>query len=252
MVFYDKDKQFISVTISSTTTFTTPEKCEYIRFAIQSDTLPSWVQIEVGNTKTSNIEHQQEDYLLYIQQEMLEGDYFVREADGWKEVHYRPILTFTGEEDWLFDNNNSRAYINLSEKPDVSKIGLDLSNYFTTGNTELSQNCFNVGTTQLFMKNLAITTLNAWKAWLAQQNEAGMPIKVYYVAETPTKLPCTPEQSAVLEELSNLDLFDGVNNIITAENIALLKLKYSLDVKTYVNNQLANVNAQILEIVGGN
>ena len=63
---------------------------------------------------------------------------------------------------------------------------------------------------------------------------------VYYELATPTKLPCTAEQSAVLEELSNLDLFDGTNNIITAEDIALLKLKYALDVKTYVNNLIAS------------
>lgn len=229
--------------------FTLQEGIEYIYLLfnkndnsdISADEIASAnLMIEKGEQITDYVEHEQTDYILDIQQEMLSEDYFVKEADGWKEVHYHPILTFTGTEDWLFDNNNSRAYINLLEKPDISKAGLALSNYFTTGNTELSQNCFNVSSRQLFMKNLAITTLDAWKAWLAQQNEAGMPIKVYYVAETPTKLACTEAQSAVLEELNNLELFDGVNNIITAEDIALLKLKYALDVKTYVNNLIAS------------
>ena len=190
LVFYDKDKQIISVITSSTTTFTTPEKCEYIRFAIQSDTLPSWIQIELGNTATSNIEHQQTDYILNIQQEMLKGDCFVKESDGWKEVHgWNKIESYNGE---------------------------------------------------------SITT-----EYISTTGELTIGATIFYKTDQ-YKLPCTEEQIAVLEELNNLDLYKPITNIITAEDIALLKLKYALDVKTYVNNQLANVNAQILNIAGGN
>lgn len=190
LVFYNKDKQVISAISTNTTTFTTPENCKYIRFAIQSDTLPTWVQIEVGNTATSNVEHQQEDYLLYIQQEMLEGDYFVKEEDGWKEVHgWNKIESYNGE---------------------------------------------------------SITT-----EYISTTGELTIGATIFYKTEQ-YKLPCTEEQIAVLEELNNLDLYKPVTNIITTEDIALLKLKYALDVKTYVDNQLANVNQQILNIAGGN
>ena len=260
MVFYDKDKQFISVTTSSTTTFTTPEKCEYIRFAIQSDTLPSWVQIEVGNTKTSNIEHQQEDYLLYIQQEMLEGDYFVKEADGWKEVHNYSKYEITGNETMLLmDNTVDETYLfRIDSKTfPLENYSLDyIMNYFTADTARTTTNTIG---SYIFDSRLRIrvpasiaATTEEIKSWLQEKYNSGNPVYIYYKEESLTKLACTDEQSAVLEELSNLDLFDGTNNIITAEDIALLKLKYSLDVKTYVNNQLANVNAQILEIVGGN
>ena len=104
--------------------------------------------------------------------------------------------------------------------------------------------------------NSNITNVEDFKSWLQQKNSAGNPVYAFYKSAIPSKLACTPEQSAVLEELSNLELFDGTNNIITAEDIALLKLKYSLDVETYVDNKieekLANINQQILEIVGGN
>lgn len=190
LVFYNKDKQVISAISTNTTTFTTPENCKYIRFAIQSDTLPTWVQIEVGNTATSNVEHQQEDYLLYIQQEMLEGDYFVKEEDGWKEVHgWNKIESYNGE---------------------------------------------------------SITT-----EYISTTGELTIGATIFYKTEQ-YKLPCTEEQIAVLEELNNLDLYKPVTNIITTEDIALLKLKYSLDVETYVDNKLNTINQQILEIAGGN
>lgn len=100
------------------------------------------------------------------------------------------------------------------------------------------------------------STTEEWKAWLAEQYEIGTSLTNYYKTTTASKLACTPEQSAVLEELSNLDLFESTNNIITAEDIALLKLNYVADSKTYIDNKidekLANINQQILNIAGGN
>ena len=135
-------------------------------------------------------ETQEKSYTLPIQQEMLSGDYFVKEADGWKEVHdWNKIESYNGE---------------------------------------------------------SITT-----EYISTTGELTIGATIFYKTEQ-YKLPCTEEQIAVLEELNNLDLFEGVNNIITAEDIALLKLKYALDVKTYVDNKLNTINQQILEIAGGN
>ena len=175
LVFYSEDKQVMSAISTNTTTFTTPENCKYIRFAIQSDTLPSWVQIELGNTATSNIEHKQTDYLLYIQQEMLKGDYFVKESDGWKEVHgWNKIESYNGE---------------------------------------------------------SITT-----EYISTTGELTIGATIFYKTEQ-YKLPCTEEQIAVLEELNNLDLYKPVTNIITTEDIALLKLKYMKITDEKINNE---------------
>lgn len=137
----------------------------------------------------------QTDYILNIQQEMSSGDYFVKEEDGWKEVH-----------NWTkIDSYNSES---------ITTDYISTTGELTTGAT------------------------------------------IYYKLATPTKLPCTEEQSAVLDEIDNLDLFEGVNNIITAENIAKLKLKYVADTKTYVDNQvnerLSNIENQIINLSGGN
>lgn len=45
------------------------------------------VQLEKSNTKTDWVKHEEERYVLDIQEPMLDGDYFIKESDGWKEVH---------------------------------------------------------------------------------------------------------------------------------------------------------------------
>lgn len=259
LVFYNKDKQVISAISTNTTTFTTPENCKYIRFAIQSDTLPTWVQIEVGNTATSNVEHQQEDYLLYIQREMLKGDYFVKESDGWKEVHNWDKIIFTGNENWSKSSATiiDRFLLNVSDLTPINNVNkLDIySNYFKPGvynNSELGYIWHNGKNLAVNYSDYSTTTLEEFKAKLQELYNAGNPLYAFYKTETSTKLSCTEEQSAVLEELSNLDLFEGVNNIITAEDIALLKLNYIADTKTYVDNKYNQLANQILEIAGGN
>ena len=255
LVFYNKDKEVISVETTHPATFTTPEKCEYIRFAIYSNTLPTWVQIELRNTATSNIEHEQTDYILNIQQEMLKGDYFVKEADGWKEVHSYPKKIFDGTENINLESlsQGNNFYTNIPDALGDTTAPV-YSNCFMYYNGLLDKNysCRISGSKNLNLRCNEKNTAEEFKQMLADKYNAGNPVYFYYKTATPTKLACTEEQSAVLEELNNMDLFEGVNNIITAEDIALLKLKYALDVKTYVNNQLANVNAQILNIAGGN
>lgn len=56
------------------------------------------IQIEMKDTATEYVEHQEKNYILPIQQEMLEGDYFIKEADGWKEVHNFEKHSFDGNE----------------------------------------------------------------------------------------------------------------------------------------------------------
>lgn len=53
--FYDKDKKLLSFIANAVKTFTTPINCKYIRFAIQSNELPTWVQIEKGSIAHSYI-----------------------------------------------------------------------------------------------------------------------------------------------------------------------------------------------------
>lgn len=239
--FYDKNKNFISANINSNI-FQTPENCKYIRICNELTYLNE-TQIEEGKTSTNYIEHQQEDYLLYIQQEMLKEDYFVKEADGWKEVHnYAQRYKFTGNENISYSSVNQVFYTDMFTNKQAGTnnfiinafrvISTDsyanMPNYSSTGNSTSSRVVF---------KYTELTSIEEFKQFLQERYGEGNPVYIDYETATPTKLACTSEQSAVLEELSNMDLFEGVNNIITAEDIALLKLKYMKITDEKISNE---------------
>lgn len=164
--------------------------CEGYNYLVINATDLSKIKIEEGTEATSYSpygqgsteikmknadETQEKSYTLPIQQEMLSGDYFVKEADGWKEVHgWNKIESYNGE---------------------------------------------------------SITT-----EYISTTGELTIGATIFYKTEQ-YKLPCTEEQIAVLEELNNLDLFEGVNNVITAEDIALLKLKYMKITDEKISNE---------------
>ena len=121
-------------------------------------------------------------YTLPIQKEMLTGDYFTKEADGWKEIHvWEKIDSYNGET--------------------ITTDYISTTGTLTTGAT------------------------------------------VYYKLQTAVKLNCTEEQIEVLEQLNNLELFEGINYISTTENIALLKLKYATN-----KDELAEVKQDISDL----
>lgn len=217
------------------------------------------IQIEFGENSTDYVEHQQTDYILDIQQEMLEGDYFVKEEDGWKKVHNWDKYIFTGNESFLeasspaegtkrfyYENNNLNMYIYNSLYPTQNNFcnyfkslswGAIYSSDTTTKNAFI---CYNNGTAKRMHfridSNIA-SSVNEFKQLLTEKYNAGNPVYVFYKTATPTKLACTEQQSAVLEELNNLDLFSGVNNIITSEDIALLKLSYIQQTNEKIKNE---------------
>ena len=72
-----------------------------------------------------------------------------------------------------------------------------------------------------------LTTTDEFKQQLANWNNNGKPLIVYYPLETPTKLACTEQQSAVLEELNNSYTYDGQTNIFSAEEVGpIFKISY--------------------------
>ena len=208
-------------------------------------------QVEKGLVSTTPETHKEKSKILPIQQEMLEGDYFVKEADGWKEVHNYSKEIFDGTEQFTVSSlKNTRMVLpiaNAKQNPDeilaVSNSFLGVTYNQVQENKLINAICVNNG--YLLIDTDGITNVSEFKQTLADKYNAGNPVYIYYKEATPTKLPCTPEQSAVLEELSNLDLFDGVNNIITAENIAKMKLYYIANAKKYIDKETSNIKEQL-------
>lgn len=251
-------------------------------FQITDDTIVSYMYITAGvvldnlkfrfaildenETNTDYEEHQQENNILPIQQEMLNGDYFELEEDGWKEVHGHYKKIFDGTENiGLTSNGNSFSYTAsnpyIKYNTDQTVVLNFWSNRYTKA-TWNDRNYSNLPNTISSYGNVIgmdkgeLSTADEFKQKLTEWKNNNDPLVVFYPLATPTKLACTEEQSAVLDKLNNQDLFKNTNNIITAEDIALLSLKYVADTKTYIDNQinerLSNIENQIVNLSGGN
>ena len=213
--------------------------------------------VEYGNKATEFEKHQQKNYILPIQQEMLNGDYFEKEKDGWKEVHTFPKIRLLNQDFKKSTKTEVSRYFvgNIVDIVEDRYNVVVLSEHFLgitsvqNDNNELGISNYNDNG---FLINIdksytSLDTLEEFKTFL-QNNE----VYAYYKTTTPTKLTCTEEQSAILDKLNELDMLNGTNNIITTEDIALLKLKYVVDTKTYIDNKYNNLANLILEIAGGN
>lgn len=251
--FYDKNKAFLERASSNWENlpfqFQIPQNAVYLKAIFRKDDKT----LTPDMIKSLRIYKEEMKKVLYIQQEMLKGDYFVKEDDVWREVHNWNKLILKGTEYInILSLKDTRMVLLISNaKQDTEEI-LAVSNSFLgiTYNEQQSNNLTNViavNNSYLSVDTENITSTSDFKALLQEKYNAGNPVYVYYKTATATKLPCTEEQTAELEELNNLDLFEGTNNIITAEDIALLKLKYVADTKMYLENY---INSKIAESEG--
>lgn len=233
-------------------TYTATEDTEiYIRMWGNADSeifeFQLWAELD---ELTNYLKYEEQNYILDIQQEMLKGDYFVKESDGWKEVHTFPKIRLLNQD----FKKSAKTEVNRYYVANIVNISADrnsinvLSEHFL-GITATQSDNNKPGISNYndngFMINIdksdtSLDTLEKFETF-SQNNE----VYAYYKTTTPTKLTCTEKQSATLDKLNNLDLFDGTNNIITIEDIALLKLKYVADTKTYIDNQIADMQNQL-------
>ena len=267
LVFYNKDKQVIYAIINNTTTFITPKRCEYIRFAIESDILPTWCQIEIAKQATEKTEHQSQSYILPIQKPMLKigenQDRFIKRDSKWYEEHNIGKIIFDGEENKFtsksaIDINNlfqTFAIPNIKKPIDNNtKAGL-LSNYFidNTANTLYFQNKIGIsgrngGDISIgFGLESGIDTLDKANQFLKEKNNSGNPVTAYYPLITPELLECTEKQSQILEELNAIETYFPVTNINT-DSIAILNLKYIADTKLYIDNEINGLKTNLSTI----
>lgn len=234
----------------------------YIRFSHYSSDTD--IQIEKGNIASDYAKHEEQSLVLDIQKPMLKGDYFDKKNN--KEVHKWIERELTGTENIILsDTVDGIAQFTLSQFYDGD---------YDTGNTNINaySNCYKgVPYQNSWLKDNSISivggyaprimtseysTVEEFKQMLAEKYEEGNPVKIYYKLINPKEIELTEEQKAVLQQLQELDLFAGTNNIVTAESLALLQMSYIADTQTYIDkqidNKLANINAQILELAGGN
>lgn len=261
IALYDENKIFIERIATAQPNGVlniTNNNCKYIKINALIDD-KNILQLEEGKTKTEYAEHQEQTKILPIQKPMLEGDYFVKETDGWKEVHEwgKVILDginnkFTLKHGGIQTSTNGFYKLMLQGK--IKGKNGDTNNGICNYLKYIGEEYAAVAakTTGLWWEgnsdsnyaSLPFLTLDEANKWLQEKNTEGNPVYICYKLEIPTKLPCTPEQTKILDELDNFQTYKPVTNI-TTDSIAKLRLKYIADTKTYVDNKTSNLEQQV-------
>lgn len=211
-----------------------------------------WAEFD---TLTDYEQYKEEVYNLDIQQEMLKGDYFIKEEDAWKEVHLRSKrnikdditnATLSGTNNFIYVSkllqNTAKLVENTEDANVMSNIAQHSSqNDMSNANIDYGIGISKVGSLTIRIKDCS--TLQEYKDVLNDDS-----FYYYYYLATPTKLQCTEAQIEVLEKLSKLRFYKGVNNIFTTEDIALLQAKYSVDLKSK-NNKMQQEIDEIKELL---
>lgn len=178
------------------------------------------------------------DYNLPIQKELAKvGNYqdcFVIKDNKRYERHYIKKAVFDGTENgWsVYTQGNMSNYYNNSLLNFKTQEGI--SNYFEVSN----DNSYNNTDTRLVIFNSKIgfgiytekskfESLEAFKNKLSEWNEAGNPLCLYYVLATPENIECTNEQSEILEQLNNSELYKPTTIITTDNALAEISLEYN-------------------------
>ncbi len=194
--------------------------------------------------------YEQQTKIMPIQQEMLEGDYIEDvEHHGWN----KKILT--GNESYGFAETSAQPFrLNLSDAEQLTTSQDIAPNVYCSHFTPVAWNSskteLEAWITALVGKQLAfgyrdITTLEDWKAYLAEQYTAGTPVTIYYKLATPLDLELTEKQ----KEAQKINAYKNVTNIAVDNSLATLDVTYKKDQNTVNKNyedRIAALEAAIL------
>lgn len=204
-------------------------------------------QVEKGTVATDFVKHEEKEYNLAVQKNMLQNDYF----DTEKEIHKWGYINTKNVTNLAVSLNTSnkdfRRYsvdlkINNRKSGEYLKMLCTHFKYTDSRWHEYEGICgwesgqtFCIGT---FNKEL--DTAEKMKNYLLNND-----VEIYYELAEQEELDLTEEQKEVLQQLNNLDLYKGTNNIYTDQDLALLQLDYTVDTKMYIDNKIANLKEQV-------
>lgn len=258
--FYDTNKKFLSGSTYNNVksmSFKTPSNCDFVRASVSNINLET-LQIEEGPATTYE-EHEEQSYIMPVQKEMLQGDYF--DFDNEKEEHKWIKLIFDGTENWLQSGNTYPTFY-ISPYEIASKFGIPAGlkafcNYFSQksniwGIDEIGFDIANLRQDHVDFRfclgsSSTITTLEAWKKKLVEMHNSGKPLALYFQILNLNELDFTDEQKAVAKELNNARTYKNVTNI-TTDSKAILSLDYAKDLETQ-NQKMQNEIDEIKQLL---
>lgn len=175
--------------------------------------------------------HQSQTKILYTQTPFRAlgdiRDVFVKQNGIWYEKHsiFRKIFNGTETVGILTVNDTIKRYMyevsDINNKTENANKVMAKSNYFkgTTFNERTIDNTVyssGDGAEKILGINTSeITTTTDFKAKLSELYNAGTPLYIDYVLNTPKLVPCTEQQTLVLNQLENMQLYGGENYIYT-------------------------------------
>ena len=207
-----------------------------------------------GNDKASDYEETKKNiFNIDIQQEMLTGDYFDLETK--EEVHCNGKAILNGTEAWTKSGTASTEDFpmfytnrgNIVSSGEVKSNALKYVKDYQTQDTYVASvgEAINI---RIATEIIGGNTVELFKTFLQNRYNEGKAIEVYYKRSTPARIPLNAEQIEVLEKLSKLRFYNGVNNILTTEDIALLQAKYSQNLKV-TNTKMQQQIDEIKELL---
>lgn len=193
------------------------------------------VKLEINSVATDFIGHEEESYTLSVQQEMLSNDCFVKESDGWKEVHgwSRSIYDETDNFNAFVADDVFQFYLATTINPNATllcNMFVQKSDWTSTSVVVSSNNnlyfLVKKGEYGFTAELTAEQALSKFKEIIATTN-----IVLYNTTEK-TKLACTSEQITVLNELQNILLYDDTTHIVLGDIYPILDYDVSKIVDT--------------------
>lgn len=224
---------------------------------------------DASNVDTKYIKHQEQSYLVDVQQPMFEGDKFIKTDGKWYEKHCvktEIMLTFPTTNIEVcgtfanFQTNRNIAFAVVKNDLKITNVRNDIlcdklkakDNSMWGGKEEGIQTYINSNKFMISIpfedieKNFGeeLTINNYSQAFRKYINDNG-PFKIYYLLEEPELVECTEAQNKVLDEIySKAHTYKNITNISaeSAEVNPIICLKYLKDPETEHNKLQAQID----------
>ena len=215
---------------------------------------------EVTAENFKYVSHLEQTKTVDIQQPMLFGDYFVKEKDGWKEVHLKDKEIFDGtEEGWntsatdtsginRFSNSLlSTAIKKVSNSNEIADLKSDKFIAVSANQTYSKIEGISInasGTIYIFYNACSSMDKIEFINWLSAN-----PFYIWYNLATPLKLVCTDTQNKQLDDLLNTSTYKNVTHIYSTDKVnPIIKVVYRKDLETMLNNQQSEYETRLSNI----
>ena len=220
------------------------------------------IQLDEATTLTNIVQHEEQSYLVDVQQPMFEGDTFVRQDGKWYEKHCvktEIMLTFPTTNIEVcgtfanFQTNRNIAFAVVKNDLKTTNVRNDIlcdklkakDNSMWGGKEEGIQTYINSNKFMISIpfedieKNFGeeLTINNYSQAFRKYINDNG-PFKIYYLLEEPELIECTEAQNKVLDEIYNkAHTYKNITNISaeSSEVNPIASVKYLKDPETEHN-----------------